>query len=188
MGFRETSYDESNFAEEVALHVGSTHHVEICDLEASQQTVPDLLARVGEPIGDSSILPTSMLAAFARKHVTVALSGDGGDELFAGYDPFRVLERAKLYNQIVPKPVHAAVSAVAARLPLSDRNMSLDFVLNRGLKGLKHAPALWNPLWLAPLQPDEIADLFATKPLPPGMRCQVRIWSIASLIFTRAFI
>tara|TARA_R110000868_G_scaffold26487_12_gene101877 strand:+ start:345 stop:2216 length:1872 start_codon:yes stop_codon:yes gene_type:complete len=163
MGFRETSYDESNFAEEVALHVGSTHHVEICDLEASQQTVPDLLARVGEPIGDSSILPTSMLAAFARKHVTVALSGDGGDELFAGYDPFRVLERAKLYNQIVPKPVHAAVSAVAARLPLSDRNMSLDFVLNRGLKGLKHAPALWNPLWLAPLQPDEIADLFATQ-------------------------
>lgn len=163
MGFRETSYDESAFAEEVALHVGSTHHVEICDLEASQPAVPDLLARIGEPLGDSSILPTSMLAAFARKHVTVALSGDGGDELFAGYDPFRVLERAKLYNQLVPKPVHSAVAMIAARLPQSDRNMSLDFVLNRGLKGLKHSPALWNPLWLAPLQPDEIADLFATQ-------------------------
>jgi asparagine synthase (glutamine-hydrolysing) len=162
MGFRETSYDESTFAEEVALHVGSTHHVEICDLEASQSVVPNLLARIGEPLGDSSILPTSMLAAFARKHVTVALSGDGGDELFAGYDPFRVLERAKLYNQLVPKPMHSAVSMVAARLPQSDRNMSLDFVLNRGLKGLKQSPALWNPLWLAPLQPDEIADLFAT--------------------------
>ena len=162
MGFRETSYDESAFAEEVALHVGSTHHVEICDLEASQSTIPGLLTRVGEPLGDSSILPASMLASFARKHVTVALSGDGGDELFAGYDPFRVLTRAKLYDQIVPKPVHAAVSMVAARLPQSDSNMSLDFVLNRGLKGLKHSPALWNPLWLAPLQPDEVTDLFAT--------------------------
>ncbi|MEQ9448978.1 MAG: asparagine synthase C-terminal domain-containing protein, partial [Rhodospirillaceae bacterium] len=123
MGFRETSYDESAFAEEVALHIGSTHHVEICDLEAAQETVPNLLARLGEPLGDSSILPTSMLAAFARKHVTVALSGDGGDELFAGYDPFRVLKRAELYNRIVPKPVHTAVSFVAARLPQSDRNM-----------------------------------------------------------------
>jgi asparagine synthase (glutamine-hydrolysing) len=160
MGFRETSYDESAFAEEVALHVGSTHHVEICDLEASQSAVPDLLSRVGEPIGDSSILPASMVATFARKHVTVALSGDGGDELFAGYDPFRILERAHLYNRFIPKPVHAAVSMVAARLPLSNRNMSLDFVLNRGLKGLKHPPAQWNPRWLAPLQPYEVADLF----------------------------
>ena len=162
MGFRETSYDESTFAEEIALHVGSTHHAEICDLEAWQSAVPDLLTRVGEPLGDSSILPTSMLASFARRHVTVALSGDGGDELFAGYDPFHVLHRAKLYNRVVPKPVHAAVSMVAARLPQSGRNMSLDFVLNRSLKGLKHPPALWNPLWLAPLQPDEIADVFAT--------------------------
>lgn len=161
MGFRETSYDESAFAEEVALHIGSTHHLEICDLEASRSTVPEFLTHVGEPLGDSSILPTSMLAAFARKHVTVALSGDGGDELFAGYDPLRVIERAKLYNRLVPKPVHAAVSMVAARLPLSDRNMSLDFVLNRGLRGIKHAPAQWNPRWLAPLQPNEIADLFA---------------------------
>ncbi len=163
MGFRETSYDESAFAEEVALHVGSTHHLEICDLEASQKTVPDLLARLGEPLGDSSVLPTAMLSAFARKHVTVALSGDGGDELFAGYDPFRVLNRAELYNRLVPGPIHKAVSFVAARLPQSDRNMSLDFVLNRGLKGLKHPPNLWNPLWLAPLQPDEIADIFETR-------------------------
>jgi asparagine synthase (glutamine-hydrolysing) len=74
-----------------------------------------------------------------------------------------VLNRAELYNRLVPGPIHKAVSFVAARLPQSDRNMSLDFVLNRGLKGLKHPPNLWNPLWLAPLQPDEIADIFETR-------------------------
>ncbi len=162
IGFRETGFDESPFAEEVALHVGSTHHVEICDLEAMRDTLPALLSRVGEPLGDSSILPTALLAAFARKHVTVALTGDGGDELFAGYDPFRVLRRAKFYDRWVPQPVHEAIKFVAARLPVSDTYMSFDFVLNRGLKGLKHPPAFWNPLWLAPLQPDEIADLFST--------------------------
>ncbi len=161
MGFRETSFDESAFAEEVALHIGSTHHLEICDLDALQATVPTLLFQIGEPLGDSSILPTSLLAAFARKHVTVALSGDGGDELFAGYDPFRVLERAKIYRKFMPKPLHSAVAAVAAHLPQSDRNMSLDFVMNRGLKGLMYPPAQWNPRWLAPLQPEEISDLFS---------------------------
>jgi len=162
MGFRETSYDESAFAEEVALHIGSTHHTEICDLDAARDTLPDLLARIDEPLGDSSILPTHMLAAFARKHVTVALSGDGGDELFAGYDPFRVLKLAELYDRFMPRAMHQAVKTAVAWLPRTDTNMSLDFVLGRGVKGLKNRNALWNPLWLAPLQPDEIADLFAT--------------------------
>ncbi len=163
IGFREDSFDESQYAEKVARYIGATHHLEICHLESARDQLPALLDAVGEPVGDSSILPTAILAAFARKHVTVALSGDGGDELFAGYDPFKVLGRAALYDALVPGPVHAAVKAVAARLPVSEQNMSFDFVLNRGLKGLKHPDKLWNPLWLAPLQPDEIADLFATK-------------------------
>ncbi|MCB2107172.1 MAG: asparagine synthase (glutamine-hydrolyzing) [Rhodobacteraceae bacterium] len=162
IGFRETSFDESAYAAEVALHIGTTHHVEICDLEAARTNLADILSSVGEPIGDSSILPTALLDAFARKHVTVALSGDGGDELFAGYDPFRMLSRAALYRRYIAPPLHRAISAVAARLPMSDANMSFDFIANRGLKGLAHRPALWNPVWLAPLQADEIAEVFAT--------------------------
>jgi asparagine synthase (glutamine-hydrolysing) len=162
IGFREESYDESAFAQRVAAHIGSRHHLEICDLDAAQAALPALLARMDEPLGDASILPTSLLCAFARKHVTVALSGDGGDELFAGYDPFKMIGRAELYDTLVPRPVHQAVRMMAARLPLSDTNMSLDFILNRGLMGLKRRPALRNPAWLAPLQPDEIADLFQT--------------------------
>ncbi|NKB42830.1 MAG: asparagine synthase (glutamine-hydrolyzing) [Alphaproteobacteria bacterium] len=162
IGFRETSFDESPWAEEMALRVGSTHHVEICDLDAAQSGLPGLLSHLDEPQGDPSILPTNLLCRFARKHVTVALSGDGGDELFAGYDPFRVLKRAALYNQVVPKPMHDAIRYMAGWLPRSDANMSFDFILNRGLRGLKHPPSQWNPRWLGALGPDDISDLFNT--------------------------
>ncbi|MGE3334826.1 MAG: asparagine synthase (glutamine-hydrolyzing) [Rhodospirillaceae bacterium] len=163
IGFKEKSYDESAYAAQVANHIGSTHRSEVCDLGGAQSMLPSLLARMDEPLGDPSLLPTSLLCAFARKHVTVALSGDGGDELFAGYDPFKMIQRAELYDSLMPRPVHQAVRLMAARLPLSDTNMSLDFVLNRGLMGLKRRPALRNPVWLAPLQTDEIEDLFQTE-------------------------
>ncbi len=162
IGFREQSFDESLYAERAAQYIGSHHRFEICQLESARDQVPALLDAIGEPLGDSSLLPTALLAAFARNHVTVALSGDGGDELFAGYDPFKVLGRAAFYDAVVPRPVHAAVKALAAMLPVSDQNMSFDFVLNRGLLGLKHPDKLWNPLWLAPLQPGEVAELFET--------------------------
>jgi len=160
IGFRETSFDESSWAEEVALHVGSAHHVEICDLDSARDRLTALLSQLDEPLGDPSILPTHLLCEFAREHVTVALSGDGSDELFAGYDPFRVLRRAQLYDRMIPKPIHNAVKILAAALPRSDANMSFDFVLNRGLRGLKHPEAEWNPRWLGALGPDDIAGLF----------------------------
>ncbi len=162
IGFRETSFDESPWAEEMALYAGTTHHVEICDLDAAEREIPELLGKLDEPLGDPSILPTHILCRFARAHVTVALSGDGGDELFAGYDPFRVLQRARLYDQWMPQPVHAVVKYVAAMLPKSDANMSFDFVLNRGLRGLKHPASQWQPRWLGALSPEDIADLFNT--------------------------
>jgi len=163
MGFEDNSFDESAYAETMAMRVGSIHHKEICDLDSARNSLTKILSRLDEPLGDSSIIPTAHLCAFTRNHVTVAISGDGGDELFAGYDPFRVLARARLYDKWVPRVIHGAIKVMAARLPLSDSNMSLDFILNRGLRGLKHHPAMWNPLWLGALEPQDIAELFAEK-------------------------
>ncbi len=103
-----------------------------------------------------------MLCGAARRPVTVALGGDGADELFAGYDPFRARARARRDARWVPKPVHRALRLVAARLPVSHANLSFDFKVKRALGGLGGAPALWNPLWLAPLTPREVAELLDT--------------------------
>ena len=132
----------------------------IIDFEQARSLLPEVLQQVGAPMGDSSILPTFLLSRFSREKVVVALSGDGGDELFAGYDPFKALRLTELYRKLVPKPVHTALRLLAAKMPMSDRNMSLDFKLNRTLRGASYQPALWNPVWLGALAPDEIGQLF----------------------------
>ncbi|HET9904304.1 MAG TPA: asparagine synthase (glutamine-hydrolyzing) [Xanthobacteraceae bacterium] len=165
VGFTEPSFDESAQAREVAAALGARHHAQRLDLDGARDLIPEVLARMDEPLGDASLLPTSLLSAFTRRSVTVALSGDGGDELFAGYDPFKALAPAQVYHRLVPAPLHRTMRSLAGLLPISSANMSLDFKLRRALQGLSYPPALWNAVWLAPLEPAELADVF-TRPLP----------------------
>ncbi|MDH3520287.1 MAG: asparagine synthase (glutamine-hydrolyzing) [Myxococcales bacterium] len=161
MGFEEASFDETAHAERAARHVGSRHHAAMCSMERAREILPDLARRLDEPLGDVSLLPTHLLCSAARREVTVALGGDGGDELFAGYDPFRALALAEAYQRLVPRPVHQAIRLLAARLPTAHRNMSLDFRVKRTLLGLSQRPALWNPIWMSPLAPRELAEFLA---------------------------
>ncbi len=160
IGFEESSFDESQYANSVARYLKTNHHLEWLSLEKAKELVPSIATRLDEPMGDSSLLPTYLLCEFARKHVTVALGGDGADELFAGYDPFRALKWAKMYDDWMPKPVHQAIKLIIARLPVSHRNMSLDFKIKRTLRGLSFAPCYWSPIWMAPLAPGELDELF----------------------------
>ena len=160
IGFNEASFDEFGYAESVARRYGADHHVDVIDVDRMRDEIQGVLSHLDEPLADASLLPCTMLCRFARKTVTVALSGDGGDELFAGYDPFRALRPARLYHAAVPGPLHQVISAIVARLPVSHRNMSLDFKLKKTLSGLSYPPALWNPVWLAPLDPKTARDIF----------------------------
>lgn len=111
-------------------------------------------------MGDSSLLPTYLLCKEARKEVTVALGGDGGDELFAGYDPFKALGLAEFYAKIIPRPLHQAIKMMIAHLPVSNRNMSLDFKIKRTLRGLSYPKNMWNSVWLGTLEPKDLDELF----------------------------
>ena len=166
LGFKEPSFDESEHARKVAEAFGAPNDTEWLGLDTARDVAQSVLARLDEPLGDASILPTYLLGRFARKKVRVVLSGDGGDELFAGYDPFRALTPAKLYRAFMPRPLHVLLRETVDRLPISTRNMSLDFKLKRTLMGLSYGPELWNPVWLAPLEPAFIRDLFE-EPLTP---------------------
>lgn len=160
IGFTEPSYDESAQARKLAEGLGTRHHEEILDLEKARDTLPAILRRLDEPLGDPSILPTYLLAAFAVRNVKVALSGDGGDELFAGYDPFKALAPARVYSALVSRGVHRGLRRLADLLPRSSRNMSFDFKVRRTLLGLSWPAPLWNPIWLSPADPDLIAEIF----------------------------
>jgi asparagine synthase (glutamine-hydrolysing) len=160
IGFNEHSFDESPFARQVAGAIGSRHHERILDFDTARGIAPDVLTKLDEPTGDASILPTYLLSAFARETVTVALSGDGGDELFAGYDPFAALTPALWYDRLVPRPVHLLLRHMAGKLPRSTANMSLDFKLRRTLMGLSYPPRVRMPIWMSPLDPARMGALF----------------------------
>jgi asparagine synthase (glutamine-hydrolysing) len=163
IGFREKSYDESAHARALAGRLGTRHHEEVLSLDGAMALIPEVLGRLDEPMADPSLLPTWLLSRFARRQVTVALSGDGGDELFAGYDPFAALGLARVVDSLLPRGARRGLRRLAELLPRSEANMSLDFRLRRALGGLAHGPELWNPVWLAPLEPGDVAELFQEK-------------------------
>jgi asparagine synthase (glutamine-hydrolysing) len=159
IGFTEPSFDESDYAATVAKAFGTQHATDRLDLETARDLLPGVLGALDEPLGDPSILPTYLLSRFTRREVTVALSGDGGDELFAGYDPFAALSMARAYHRLVPSGVHRILRDLAELLPLSDRNMSFDFKVRRALAGLSYPASMWNPAWLAPVEPEAMSSL-----------------------------
>lgn len=166
VGFTDPSFDELSFAKEAARTIGCRNDAEILDLSKARELLPGMFASLDEPLADSSLLPTWLLSRFTRRHVTVALGGDGGDELFAGYDPFLALRKAEQYARLVPRPMHAALRLMAGCLPVSHRNLSLDFKIKRTLLGLSHPPELWNPVWMGPLDPGLLSVYFG-EPCPP---------------------
>ncbi|MBV9305084.1 MAG: asparagine synthase (glutamine-hydrolyzing) [Acidobacteriaceae bacterium] len=166
IGFTEPSFDEAPQARELAAAFRTDHKEQQLDLDRARDLIPQVLGRLDEPLGDASILPTYLLSSFTRRFVTVALSGDGGDELFAGYDPFKALTPARLYARLVPSGLHKGFKRLADCLPISMHNMSFEFKLKRALAGMSYPAALWNPIWMAPASSIDIEALLETKVHP----------------------
>jgi asparagine synthase (glutamine-hydrolysing) len=99
IGFSHDDFNEAHYARIVAKHFGTEHHELILEPNILE-TVETLTSSLEEPFGDSSMLPTYYVCCMARKHVTVALSGDGGDEIFAGYDRYGINLRRKAFERI----------------------------------------------------------------------------------------
>jgi asparagine synthase (glutamine-hydrolysing) len=116
IGFEESAYDESGYAEEVARHLGTDHHVLIATEAEALEVVPRLPYFYDEPFGDSSAIPTYLVSQLARRSVTVTLSGDGGDELFGGYGHYARMRRIRPYLR-VPHSLRELGAWGAKKLP-----------------------------------------------------------------------
>jgi len=99
IGFKKDDFNEADYARLVAKKFGTDHHEMILEPDVVQ-TVEHLTSSLEEPFGDSSMLPTYYVSQMARQHVTVALSGDGGDEMFGGYDRYRIHAERRVFERI----------------------------------------------------------------------------------------
>jgi len=160
IGFDDPSFDESGHAREVARHLGTDHRERTFAAEDVLRLLPEVAGWLDEPFGDASILPTHLLSRFAREEVTVALGGDGADELLAGYPTFRA-ERASAVFRRLPRAARSMAEAAVGRMPVDLGNMSLDFKLKQFLRGAGEATSLAHQRWLGSFSGPEIRALLA---------------------------
>lgn len=117
IGFHESDFNEARYAKAVAEHIGADHTELYVTGDDAMAVVPQLAATYAEPFADSSQIPTFLLSKLARQHVTVALSGDGGDELFAGYNRYQVCGTIWKRLSCVPIPIRRRIAAFLLRRP-----------------------------------------------------------------------
>lgn len=117
IGFPDARYDEAQAARAVATHLGTDHTELYVTPDDALSLIPQLPTYFDEPFSDSSQLPTMLVSALARKHVTVSLSGDGGDELFAGYNRHVLAEKLWRRLRHVPRPMRTLAARAVAAVP-----------------------------------------------------------------------
>lgn len=160
IGFSEKSYDESSAARLVAAHLGTEHHEQILSGQDALALVQDIPEVFDEPVADASVLPTLLLSRFTREHVTVALGGDGADELLLGYPTFQAEQYASLYAWI-PEGIRTLLRKSIDMLPTSTSYMSLDFKAHKFTDDFADDPMTRHLQWLGSFKENELGTLLS---------------------------
>jgi asparagine synthase (glutamine-hydrolysing) len=161
VGFEEPSYDERRFAGRVAEHCSTTHSAIVFTGRDAVELMDGVGALLDEPLVDASFLPRYTLARAARAKVTVALSGDGGDELFCGYPTYLADRPARALRRGLPAAAFGALRSLVNRLPTSPRYGSAEFLAKQFVRALPYPPAVRTQLLLGGLPPADHANLFS---------------------------
>ncbi|HEU5442395.1 MAG TPA: asparagine synthase (glutamine-hydrolyzing), partial [Steroidobacteraceae bacterium] len=162
IGFGDPSYSELRHARAVAAHCGTRHHEEVLTPDYLS-VLPEVISQLDQPIADFSVFPTLLVAKMARRRVTVVLGGDGGDELFGGYDTYRADRLSARLLDWQPARVRAAAEWLARGLPLGKGKRGLANQLRRFLEGAR-LPSDWQHLrWMVFLHDAQRARLYTPE-------------------------
>ncbi|MGH7729752.1 MAG: asparagine synthase (glutamine-hydrolyzing), partial [Candidatus Eiseniibacteriota bacterium] len=153
-------YDESGFAREVARSIAADHHELTMDAAAGEEALASYARTMDQPLGDPSVLPTWALARLAARHVPVVLTGEGGDELFAGYPTYLGHRHAALVDAL-PGPLCSAGVSLARRLRPAHHHVTIAHLVERflGTRGIR--PFERHLRWFGTAAPDEARALLA---------------------------
>ena len=143
IGFKETGFDELPYSIQVAEHIKTQHHFEYNTLDFD--LIKTVIAQLDEPFGDASIIPTYLLARLTRKHVTVSLSGDAGDEVFGGYASYLAYH----ISQYLPSWVFGAAKKVVGFIPSDHKKLSTLFKLKKAIVDYEKNPVLRHLNWMS---------------------------------------
>lgn len=162
IGFGESSYDEIPYARKVVKAVGTNHHEHIIVPDAIG-ILPKIVWHAEEPTADSSMIPIYYLSQMAKKNVSVVLSGDGADELFAGYETYSAFYLAKLYRNFPDWLKSKVVSKIVNALPISDGKLSWEMKLKRFVRAAAMPPARSHFSWRIIFDQDLKKSLYSTS-------------------------
>jgi asparagine synthase (glutamine-hydrolysing) len=174
IGFEEKSFSETDTAREVAKRYGTEHHELIVRPDAVS-LLPRLVRHFDEPFADSSAIPVWHVSELARRHVTVVLSGEGGDEVLAGYETYRARRIAAMYARLPHVIGGKLVPAVVRRLPVSHAKVSFDYKAKRFVTGAYLSAAAGHLWWKTILNEDMKQALYGGS-VPAGVEPTVRLF------------
>ncbi len=161
IGFEEDSFDESEYARQVARHLGTDHYEEILSVNTAKKLITEIGEWLDEPLSDGSLIPTFMLSRFVREHVTVALGGDGGDEIFAGYPTYYGHKMARVYDAIPSFVKTGVIKPIVNNLSTSTDNLSFDYRAKRFVSSAGYDVVTRHHSWFGSFTGDEKESLLS---------------------------
>jgi asparagine synthase (glutamine-hydrolysing) len=173
IGFQEESYNELSDAGAVAKKFATEHH-ELVVSPKIVELLPELVRYFDQPFADSSAIPVYCVSKLAREHVKVALSGEGGDEVFAGYQTYAAYRLAELYKRLPKSLARTVIPAIVRRLPVSHNKVSFDYKAKRFIQGALLGPAAGHYWWKVIFSEEAKADLYAAS--PNGLEDPLRLY------------
>jgi asparagine synthase (glutamine-hydrolysing) len=170
IAFEDKSFDESQYARQVSKHIKSVHYEETCSEKTLIENIAPALDILDEPLADPSFIPTYLLSKVTSQFVKVALGGDGGDELFAGYPTYRAHGFCEIYKHLPDVFVKRLIPWFVSRLSPTDQYQSLEWKLKRFTLRWDHSPLVRHLRWMANTDIPDLKQIVNKDELPLTIR------------------